>query len=139
MKTLKEVKAEQPKELHTIINAVVNNLNSLDSIEDINNYGIDGGYGNFIYYSDTVKFWRKYRKTITAMLENMADACCIGVLELVQGFNCLGAGYGKNRQNDYTLQDIGKALYGRYNDELDIIYNALAWFTAEEVCRMFED
>lgn len=95
---------------------------------DVHNYGIDGGYGNFIYYSDTVKFWRNNRKQITDLLLETADMMGEDVLTMIRNFNCLGSGY--------TIDEIGKCLYGNFSENNPVqIYNSFAWFAAEEVVR----
>ena len=52
----------------TLIRAVVKNMNGWDSFkesaQDVVNHGASCGFGNFIYYSDTVAFTAKNRKTI---------------------------------------------------------------------------
>jgi hypothetical protein len=71
MKTLKKVLEERP-EYTKLIKAVINQID-MDQIKDINKHGIDGGYGNFIYTSDTVKFFKKHKEMIMEMAEQMAD------------------------------------------------------------------
>ena len=44
-------------------------------------------------------------------------------LEMVQGFNGL---------KDYTADEIARALYGRFDDDLTVIYNTFAWYALEE-------
>ena len=43
------------------------------------------------------------------------------------------------KNSNYTENEIAKALYGKYNQEYDYIYNTMAWFALEEVARWFED
>ena len=137
MKTISEVCKESP-DYSIIIKAVVRRIGT-ECIEDVNSHGIDGGFSGFIYYSETVAFWKKYKKIIMKMLENDASEFGTGIVEMVQYFNCLVNTSTKDRTPDYTADEIGRALYGRYNEELDVIYNALAWYAAETVCRMFDE
>lgn len=102
-----------------------------ESAGDVAQYGIGGGYGGFIYYVDTVAFFRKYKTEIVELAENVANEIGDNVAEMIAGFNCI--------KGEYKESDIGKALYGRYNSDYDTLYNALAWFAAEEVCRACED
>lgn len=134
MKTMKEVKAERP-EYSRIIAAVYSRLE--DSIEDVYNYGISGGYCGFVYYSDTVAFWRKYKTDILAMLKEDAESLGDTVVNIVKHFNCLGDYRGREFKAYYTEDEIGRALYGRYSEDLTQIYNALAWCAAENVARWF--
>lgn len=58
MKTIKKVVSENP-DYRRLINAVVSRIGK-DSINDVNNHGIDGGYSGFIYYSETHVFAMKH-------------------------------------------------------------------------------
>lgn len=111
-----------------VVRAVVRRIGR-ESIEDVNRHGIAGGFSGFIYYSDTVNFWRKYKAEIITMLEDLCSDLGEGLLETV--FNWL--------DGDWSTTEIGAAIYGKYSADFDVIYNALAWFAAEEVCRAFED
>ena len=114
----------------TLINAVINRV-GLDSVEDIIHHGIGGGYGGFIYYEDTHKFAMRYRKDIISMLEEKADSLGEDIVAMVCGFNCVNA--DKDDKRDlYRYLGMSKVEQGS-------ITNALAWFAAEEVCRMFKE
>jgi hypothetical protein len=56
MKTISQVKKQNP-DYSALIHAVVSRIGK-ESIEDVINHGIDGGFRGFIYYTDTVKFGR---------------------------------------------------------------------------------
>lgn len=130
MKKTNEVINEHP-EFAKLIKSVARNL-SKDSYKDVYNYGISGGFSNFIYYSDTIKFWRNNRKQITELLNELADSIGENVLDMIQSFNCLGS--------EYSIDEIGKCLYGNYSDLNSVqIYNAFAWFAAEEIVRWYFD
>lgn len=133
MKSVKQVIAEHP-ELKTLINAVVNRI-GYESINDVNNYGISGGFGGFIYYSDTVAFYNRYRKMINKMVFALADELGEDAVNMVASFRCVN-------DDAETRQDIGRCIYQGnllgLNDDCHVP-NALAWFAAEEICRMFED
>lgn len=140
MKTLKSFIVEShinPK----LIRAVVSQLGGWDSFKqsaiNINNHGINGGFSGFIYYDDTVKFYRKNKALIVNLAEQQACELGDDAVTMVQGFNCLVD--VPTRKPDYTMNEIAKALYGRYDDDLMIIYNALAWFAAEEIARSYCD
>ena len=137
MKTKTQVIKERP-EYKTLINAVIDNLSGMDSIENINNHGIDGGFGNFIYYADTVKFYKKHKKDILKMAQEMAQDLGKDMLSMIAGFNCLN-GRHKGAGADYTQTEIGEAIFSGTGEMADRILNAMAWFAAEEVCRMFEN
>lgn len=93
-------------------------------------YGAAAGFTGFIYYSETVGFWRANRSKITALLNSEAEACGEdNTLSLIQGFNGL---------KDYDADELARALYGRFNDDLTQIYNVFAWFALETVAYNWE-
>ena len=98
-----------------------------ESAPDIANHGIGGGFHGFIYYADTVKFTKANRANIAKLAEAQAADFGQGVLEMIQGFNCLGKEFGTG--------EIARCLYGRGDDSQ--IMNALAWYAGEEVCREY--
>ena len=53
----------------------------------------------------------------------------VGLVKFVAGFNCV----------DETLDDIARALYAGRGDAFQEVYNALAWYVLEEVCRSYVD
>ena len=118
----------------TLINAVVSNLDGMESIEDINSHGIDGGYGNFVYYSDTHSFAIKYRKQIIELLEQSADSMGVDVVEMVAGFGV----FRRSPMDSDDKKDLYRYLGGAKVEQGEIT-NIMAWFAAEEVCRMFEN
>lgn len=117
----------------TLINAVINRV-GLDNVENINGHGIDGGYSGFIYYSETHSFAMRYRNIIVKMLEEMADDLGEEVPAMVNGF---GVFRGSGMDND-DRKDLYKYLGGG-RPEKGAITNVMAWFAAEEVCRMFDN
>lgn len=132
MKTLAQVKKEN-SEYKNLIQAVINNI-GIDSVEDVNRHGIDGGFTGFIYYSETHAFALKHQKQIVLMLENMADQLGEDVINMVANF-----GVFRNSPMDKDdKKDLYKYLAG-VKPEQGAITNVMAWFAAEEVCRMFED
>lgn len=119
-----------------LINAVIKQLGNWgdfkESAPDITSYGIDGGFGGFIYYSDTIAFFCKNNTDIIQLVKNMASDLGVSSIEMIQGFNCLGS--------DYELDEIAQTLYTIDPDEYQTqVANALAWFAAEEVCRSYID
>jgi hypothetical protein len=132
MKTKAQVIRENP-ELKTIINAVINNI-GLDSVEDVNRHGIDGGYSGFIYYSETHSFAMRHRKTIISMLENDASNFGQEVVEMVSGFGV----FRNSPMDNEDRKDLYHYL-GMGRCEQSTITNLMAWYAAESVCRLFED
>lgn len=116
-----------------LINSVIRQLGGRDSLEDIYNHGIGGGFSGFIYYVDTVAFFKRNRKQIIELVEEMADQLGDNPIDMVANFNCL------NDDHD-TRKSIAKCLYGsRLNDDDTQVANALAWFAGEEVARAMCD
>jgi len=94
--------------------------------------GAAGGFGGFIYYSETVEFWRRNRKIITERLNDLAFELGENTLQMVMSF-------GSVKDGDFSEDEIGRALYGRYNSDLEWIYNVFAWFALEEVANWYSD
>jgi hypothetical protein len=137
MKTLEQVTHERP-EYKRLINDVINNI-GIESVEDVINHGIDGGFNGFIYTADTVAFYKKHKKAIITLAKEMAYDMGENIREMIGGFNCLKYyDYKTSKWIEEEGQDvIGETVYGNKVD--DMVANALAWFAAEEVCRMFEE
>ena len=130
MKTKAQVLRDY-SEYRTLINAVVNRI-GLDSVEDVNCCGIDKGFNMFIYYTDTHSFAVRHRKQILSLAKEMANQLGYkNVHDMVMGFKCVN-----NDDDDY--QDLCKYIAGG-SCQPNIVTNAMAWFAAEEVCRMFEN
>lgn len=98
-----------------------------DRLEDIVKYGIDGGFNGFIYYTETVAFFKKHRADIMDMAEEMAADLGEDVFAMIGGFGCL-------KDSKLGAYEISEALNGR-GENADIVRNAMAWFAAEEVAR----
>jgi hypothetical protein len=98
----------------------------LSIYRDVCNHGADSGFNGFIYYYETVEFFRKAKNLIIEALAIDCDDLGISIIDMVSGFRCIC--------NDWSSDEIGRALYGPYNSDLDVIYNALAWYALEKVC-----
>lgn len=116
----------------TLINAVINQI-GLDSVEDVNSHGIDGGFNGFIYYSDTHAFAMRYRKLIVRLLEEQAEDLGEEVVEMVSNFGV----FRRSPMDNEDRKDLYKYLGGGRPTQGPIT-NVMAWFAAEEVCRMFD-
>jgi len=98
---------------------------------DIARHGIDGGFHGFIYYVDTVAFFKRNKKAILAMADEYArDFGYSGALELFASFNCM---------NGFTQDEIARAIYAGKGACKEQIINCLAWFAGEEVSRAYYD
>jgi len=97
-----------------------NDIEYSDFVRDFRS--ADDGHDGFIYYEDTVKFWKKHKKLIMESLKEDADCCETSIVEFVESFRIL---------ESTSLDDIAKALYGQYKEDYDHIYNCLAWYALE--------
>ena len=129
MKSKAQVLRENPG-YKRLINAVIGNI-GLESVEAVNNHGIAGGFNGFIYYSDTHEFAMNHRKQITELLEETAESLGEDVVSMVCSFRCVEA-------DKDDKKDLYRYLGGGKVEQCSIT-NAMAWFAAEEVCRMFEE
>ena len=117
----------------TLINAVINRI-GLDSVQDVVNHGINGGFNGFIYYTETHAFAMRYRKLIVRLLEEQAEMLGEEVVAMVSNFGV----FRRNPMDNEDRKDLYKYLGGG-KCEQSTITNLMAWFAAEEVCRMFEN
>lgn len=128
----KQVLTDNPQ-YKTLINAVINRI-GLDSVEDVNSHGIDGGFNGFIYYTDTHAFAMRYRKMIVRLLEDSADQLGEEVVSMVSNFGV----FRRDKMDNEDKKELYKYLGGG-KCEQSTVTNVMAWFAAEEVCRMFEN
>lgn len=132
MKTLKKVLSENP-DYESLIRQVYNSIGK-DSIMDVVNHGIDGGFSGFIYYSETHAFAMKNRKAINSLLEETASQLGEEVTGMVSNFGV----FRNSKMDADDRKDLYKYLGGG-KPEQGTITNVLAWFAAEEVCRWFDE
>lgn len=133
MKTKKQVISEHP-EYRALINAVIAGLGDMQSIEEVNRHGIDGGYGDFIYYSVTHRFAMRHREDIVRLLEELASEFDEDIVMMVSGFGI----FRRDPMDNEDRRDLYKYLGGG-KPEQGTITNTMAFFAAEEVCRWFEN
>jgi hypothetical protein len=136
MKTLKQVLKDNPDHVK-LIRGVLARIDK-ESIIDVVRNGADAGFGRFIYYKDTVAFFKKYKTDILNLAKQQAEDMDEDVLNMISNFNCLTSGQYPNRKPDYAQMEIGEAIFGNNYTDYGIIQNAMAWYALEEVCRMFE-
>lgn len=138
MKTQKQVIAEH-LEYTRLIRAVIHNI-GIESVQDVVNHGIAGGFNGFIYTGDTVRFFENHKKLIMQLAEEQSQEFGGDALDMIRGFNCLSS----REKPDYTASEIAKALYaggrgGDMSENARTIQNAMTWYAAEEVCRWFAE
>lgn len=137
MNTLKQL-CESSHINSKLIKSVVKQFGGWESFtqtaEDVTKHGIDGGFGGFIYYSETHEFAMKNRSLIVELLEETANQLGEDVVNMVANF-----GVFRNSPMD---ADDRKELYkylGGGRPQHGAITNVMAWFAAEEVCRAYSD
>ena len=124
--------------MEKMANAVIEQLGGVDyevifgSLNTVRN-GNDG-YGGFIYYTETSKFWNDNKAIIMENMHELADDLGEDLITMVKGF-----GNFKNDES-VTYDAIGKALYGPYDEEDNrYIYDTFAKYALEEVANRFQD
>jgi len=98
------------------------------TLSDISNNGIDGGFGDFIYHADTVKFFNVNKTEILAHCEAMADDLGEDMLTMISNFGCL-------RDQKLTPTEIMAGIYDKDSEHETTVKNALAWYIAESVAH----
>lgn len=116
----------------SLIRAVIRQSGGFDCFKekasDIYNHGI-ALVGGWIYYSETCAFYAKHRKDIIKVCSDdsshvYGNDCMI---DYIKSFNML----------DATEEEIGLTLYGNKGQHDTQVANALTWFAAEEVYRLY--
>lgn len=102
----------------------------LQTLRDISNHGIDGGYRGFIYYNDTVEFTEDNFDAIKESLESLYYG--EDILQGLTSWGCL-------RSYNLSTWEIAEALYNPESEWRDQVYNALAWYAAEETAHAITD
>jgi len=103
-----------------------------ESAQDVCNHGVSGGFGGFIFYSETVPFAKCNKKAILEMCKEQAEDYYgkgYSVCQFIAGFNCV----------DCDAEQVAIALYIGKGDDVTGVYNALAWYALEEVSRRYCD
>jgi len=116
--------------MNKLQNAVVKQLGydslcdeALQTLSDVANHGAAGGYGSFVYYSDTVEFYNDNKEAIDRLLIENAHELGETASELVSSFGCL----------DLEVFEVESFFMGYGNDDDEAyIKNALAWFALED-------
>ena len=99
-----------------------------DYMEEFRNLrNASDGYSGFIYYSDTINFYKKNKKLIIEHLKQLSEDLGQNFLDTIKGFNCF-------RNSDITIDDIGEIIYGNKtkNSYYTDVANALSWYALEE-------
>ena len=97
-------------------------------LENCAEHGANCGFGGFIYYHETISFYKANRKDIVNHIEQTAAELGTDIISMVQNF-----GIFRNSKKP-SAGEVGKALWGSANNpELTTLYNVFAWYALEEV------
>jgi len=99
--------------------------------ENCAEHGANVGFCGFIYYNETIAFYKTNCQDIVSHMEQTAAGLGTDIFSMVQGF-----GVFRNSEKP-TVLEIGRALFGtgKFRDELTSLYNVFAWYALEEVAR----
>lgn len=115
-----------------LFNAVYEQLGEceFETLQNIANYGIAGGFHGFIWYTETTAFFKRHKKEILLLASEMVEGCgYTGMGQFLAGFECL---------KGYSVSECEMALLFK-TDDTQAIQNALSWFAAEEFARYIID
>jgi len=104
-----------------------------DELKDVAAHGATGDFGNFIYYSDTVKFFDDNKIKLRELLKEQSDAFGIaGSAAFVKGFKCLN--------DEYSIDEVTEVLFNVScdNDTATQVKNAVTWFALETLAQEVE-
>ena len=115
--------------IHPLKRAVAKKMGGAEHLyevaSDVAKCGANAGWGNFVYYSDTVSFTKRHKQKIISCLKEDALNCGESFANFVSGFNCF---------KGMTQDDVMDGLYNPKSDAMIIVYNGLAWYALESVC-----
>ena len=98
----------------------------ISTLKDVSNYGAGGGYGQFVYHTDTVKFAEDNLSDIKSHLKDMADNIgSDGIYSLIASFTCI----------DLNVDHVADTINDPESDDYTQVMNALAWYALEETAR----
>ena len=99
-------------------------------LENCAENGANVGFIGFIYYNETIPFFKKHRQDIVTHMEQTAANLGTDIISMVQNF-----GVFRNSAKP-TVGEIGKALWGSGKSQnLTSLYNVFAWYALEEIAH----
>lgn len=98
-----------------------------ENLAEIATHSADAGWAGLTYHADTLPFYRRNKKDILALAEDVAENFGEGAFRMIAQFGCF---------NGQSLSDweISQGLNGR-GQYVTAVQNALTWFAAEEIAR----
>jgi hypothetical protein len=114
-------------------NSTVDDFKELSSIfVNCAEHGANVGFSGFIYYHETISFYKKHRKDIVSHMEQTAAELGEDIISMVQNFGVF------RHSEKPTKSEVGKSLWGNFiNQELTTLYNVFAWYALEEVAQVW--
>jgi hypothetical protein len=140
MKTLKSLKLSTVIENSnidaTLIRAIVRWHGGWDEFKeissDISKYGANTGI-SFIYYTDSVKFFRNHAPAIKSWLKSLSE-------EYYYDHDSVGSMMDKwDLVSQYTIEEINQALYTGKGDAVDQVFDVACKAVVEEIARAVVD
>ena len=104
------------------------------TLKEMANYGIDGGFTGSIYYNETCKFFEDNKELIMAQL--LEDRWSIGyssLTEMLSSFKCL------KDIDTYNIEQFLINPDGESNEDETTLKNGLAWYAAETVASQLDE
>ena len=93
--------------------------------------GANAGFTGFIYYKETTAFWKANKKNIKKLMEQEADELGEGsVISMVKKFNSV--------KDNFSEDEIGRSLYGKFDEDLYMLYDSFAKYALEEVAYWYD-
>ena len=142
IRKLKDVLKDIPANWHSAFRAVRRNTNDDEMIAIYEGYIGDGSASAFIYYVDTVGFFRKHRIAIMEILqdehEQIGDET--GFIESISRWPCIGGKNPTSEERSRIQRDVIRTLAGakeRQDEDFTIIKNGLTWGAVETISCYF--
>lgn len=112
----------------------------LDSYSDISEYGIDGGFGGFIYYHETVDFFNDNFDAIKQYFSNAAE--CLGLNSAIA---LLLQNEQMKEKLDLTNEEVAEAFFAikdsaeKSSCERVQLCNWVSWAVATDTANAYSD
>lgn len=126
----------------TVSKVVFKNTDLENTLKDISNYGINGGFSGFIYYNETIKFFNKLKKDIVEFANEEAHSIGYGYdnLDLLDDEDMKEVKNYLFRNFDVVTVSMITSFNG-FEDvgDVDQLKNLMAWYVAEQVAYKLTD
>ena len=139
---LKDVLNRVPRKWHKLFRDAHRKTDNDEMIAIYEGHIGDGSASAFIYYVDTVGFFRKHRTAIVELLlqEHEEIGCGKGFVESISTWNCFGRQSGDKREMSELQETIVRVIAGakeREGEDFTIVENGLTWGVMETISRYF--